>query len=318
MRLVEPSAAYLPSYQKAFEEYQANQVTTHSFLNPRKVDVLDHICRYREGRNIPTHHVSSTCLWLVEKDEFIGEIWIRHALTDALLRLGGHIGYGIRFSRWNQGLGTKMLAMTLQYVQENFDFDRVLITCNDDNIGSARVIEKNGGVLQDKIENTLDGRTFLTRRYWVDLNPAYSRCGMRCDLCLIYRPNVEKCDRRSEICNVWQKVWPGFQCDPAAVICDGCRSCAEAAVLFSPDCKTRRCVMEKGLEHCGWCSEYPCASFPAEPTQEELIQKIEMDRQWTWEDERLMDAYSCKRNMDAFRLRQTCGKMEMVNDHERF
>ena len=48
--------------------------------------------------------------------------------------------------------------------------DRVLITCDDNNIGSCKVIEANGGVLENKVENTDCGERFLTRRYWIDLN----------------------------------------------------------------------------------------------------------------------------------------------------
>ena len=129
----------------------------------------------------------------------------------------------------------------------------------------------------------------------------YSRCGMRCDLCLIYRPNVEREDRREEICAAWSKIWDGFSPDPKTTICDGCSCERENAVLFSLDCKTRACVMEKGLPHCGYCGEYPCNIFPAEPTREETFRKIEVEKKWTWEDERLMEAYACKRYMDEFR-----------------
>ena len=34
----------------------------------------------------------------------------------------------------------------------------------------------------------------------------YSKCGMRCDLCLLYRPNVEVDDKRADICKVCQKM----------------------------------------------------------------------------------------------------------------
>ena len=129
----------------------------------------------------------------------------------------------------------------------------------------------------------------------------YSRCGMRCDLCLIYRPNVEKEDRREEICAAWSKMWQGFHADPKTTICDGCASERENAVLFSPDCNTRACVLEKGFPHCGYCAQYPCAIFPEEPTQEETRRKIEAEKQWAWEEEKLMEAYACKRYMDAFR-----------------
>ena len=133
------------------------------------------------------------------------------------------------------------------------------------------------------------------------MDKVYSKCGMRCDLCLIYRPNVECEDRRTEICKVFGKVWPGLGLDPAQTICDGCAATSENAALFSPGCETRKCVTDRKLEHCGHCNSYPCAIFPAEPTAEELHQKIDIEHQWTWEDEKLMEAYTCKKNMDAFR-----------------
>lgn len=84
-------------------------------------------------------------------------------------------------------------------------------------------------------------------------------------------------------------------------ICDGCCCENEGAILFSPMCEARKCVMEKGFAHCGYCERYPCNIFSAEPTQEETIRKIEVEKQWTWEDEKLMEAYACKSNMDEFR-----------------
>ncbi len=132
-------------------------------------------------------------------------------------------------------------------------------------------------------------------------NKVFSKCGMRCDLCLIYRPNVEKEDRRAEICNVWKKVWHGFEPNPNTIICDGCCNESEDAILFNPTCEARSCVLEKGQVHCGYCEQYPCNIFPAEPTEEEIYQKIEVEKQWTWEEEKLMEAYACKKYMNEFR-----------------
>lgn len=109
-------------------------------------------------------------LWLVNEDEFIGCADIRHFLTDRLLLSDGHIGYEVRFSKWNKGYGTKLLAMSLQYAKKHFHFDQVLVTCDEKNLASARVIEKNGGVLENAIETTDDnGRTHRTKRYWIAL-----------------------------------------------------------------------------------------------------------------------------------------------------
>ncbi len=130
----------------------------------------------------------------------------------------------------------------------------------------------------------------------------FSKCGNRCDLCLIYRPNVEKEDRRIEICDVWKKIWDGFSPNPDTVICDGCCNESEQVELFSPNCEVRKCVMDRKIAYCGLCDQYPCSIFPAEPSDEELIQKIDVEKKWTWEDEKLMQAYTCKKNMDEFRI----------------
>lgn len=74
----------------------------------------------------------------------------------------------MRFSEWNKGFGTVMLELALKEAKK-IGLSKILITCDDSNIASARVMEKNGFVLGDKIENTIDGETFITRRYWKNI-----------------------------------------------------------------------------------------------------------------------------------------------------
>ena len=169
MKLIIPSEEYYSSYVDAINEYQTNNVTSHDFLDVEKYNIFEQITNFRDGTNLPAHYVRATYLWLIDDDEFVGKVSIRHSLTPDLLRYGGNIGYGIRYSKWNMGYGTIMLAKALLYAKETIGLDKALTTCNDDNIGSARVIEKNGGVLQDKIVNCIDGKEFLTRRYWISL-----------------------------------------------------------------------------------------------------------------------------------------------------
>lgn len=99
-----------------------------------------------------------------ERDYFIGEVSIRHRLNEQLERYGGHIGYGIRCGEWNRGYGTLLLKCALKKVFEP-GLDNIPITCNDDNTGSYRTMEKNGFKLRDKIENNINGKAILTRRY---------------------------------------------------------------------------------------------------------------------------------------------------------
>jgi len=108
--------------------------------------------------------VHCTYRWIVEDDRVLGAISLRHELNEFLLQAGGHIGYGVRPSARRRGLATWALAETLRAAAK-LGLDRVLITCNVSNVGSARTIENAGGVVED-VRDTEIGRV---RRYWVTL-----------------------------------------------------------------------------------------------------------------------------------------------------
>lgn len=164
--LTEPCERYLQSYIEAYNEYKANGVDTYMFDDAGAYDIFEKYDRYRNERNLPPDRVGADFYWLVneEANYLIGEISIRHRLNDALKRYGGHIGYGVRFSEWNKGYGTLMLRLALEKAK-NMGLSAVLITCDDDNRASVRVMENNGFALQDKVPNTVDGRAIITRRY---------------------------------------------------------------------------------------------------------------------------------------------------------
>lgn len=169
MELIFPDKKYLESYKAAIAEYRADGVDRFAFRDPEAYDVFEHFEKFRSGAGLKPGYVRETFFWLVDEGEFVGEISIRHSLTEKLLRYGGNIGYGVRCSRWGMGYGTKMLAMALEYARDALGMSRVLVTCDDDNIGSARVIEKNGGILQDRVANVVNGSPVITRRYWIDI-----------------------------------------------------------------------------------------------------------------------------------------------------
>ena len=166
IKLVEPNEKYIKSYIQAFNEYKSHGVTSYGFSDATEINVLEKFDNYRNEKNLKPGRVGSHFFWLVDdlRDYFIGEVSIRHKLTDALEKCGGHIGYGIRASEWNKGYGTLILKLALTEAK-NIGLTDVLITCNDNNIGSAKVIKKNGFALCDKIENTIEGKSIITRRY---------------------------------------------------------------------------------------------------------------------------------------------------------
>ena len=133
----------------------------------------------------------------------------------------------------------------------------------------------------------------------------FSRCGNRCDLCLVYRPNVEREDKRAEVCATWDKLGLS-KYPPAQTICDGCLNADEdGAVLLTEGCKARECVIDRGLPHCGLCPDYPCAIFPGEPNAEEFYAEMKQRGvDWSTEDDAMMAPYNPKSFMDDFRKNQ--------------
>ena len=116
------------------------------------------------GQQAP--RVASTEFWLVNEDIFIGRIAVRHELSENLKEFGGHVGYAIRKSQRGKGYGSVIFNMALPLIKE-LGLNRVLITCDDNNFGSIKIIEKAGGILQDKIE--LSYRDVPHRRYWLEI-----------------------------------------------------------------------------------------------------------------------------------------------------
>jgi predicted acetyltransferase len=111
-------------------------------------------------------HVPTTHLWAVSDDEFVGRISVHHELNDALRVEGGHIGYDTVPSFRRRGVATEMLRQALP-VARRLGLTEVLITCDDTNAASIRVIEKNGGTLRET--KALEAGKPLKRYYLIAL-----------------------------------------------------------------------------------------------------------------------------------------------------
>jgi len=98
--------------------------------------------------------------------QVVGRVSIRHELNAYLAEVGGHIGYGVRPGFRRRGYATGILRQSLA-VAASVGLERVLVTCDSDNVGSATVIENCGGVLE-KIVPSRDG-SVPKRRYWVEV-----------------------------------------------------------------------------------------------------------------------------------------------------
>jgi predicted acetyltransferase len=98
-----------------------------------------------------------------------GRLSVRHELNEFLATAGGHIGYGVRPAFRRRGIATALLREGL-LLARGAGVTNVLVTCREDNVGSARVIERCGGVMRDHVEHPIGGH--LMRRYDIALAPA--------------------------------------------------------------------------------------------------------------------------------------------------
>ncbi len=174
MQLVLPSEQYKNSFLEALEEY--HQTKSNDRLDIYELSVLNlqsNFSQYikglqekSEGKHLPKGYVPQTDYWLVEGNDLIGRVSLRHSLTPHLLREGGHIGYDIRPSKRRMGYGKKLLALALPKAKE-LGLEKVLITCDETNIGSKKIIESNGGIFENSVEMA-EGKP-RKLRYWITL-----------------------------------------------------------------------------------------------------------------------------------------------------
>lgn len=164
--LARPSSQYKDSFIAAAREFIA-EGTWHgwkpSILEAEFDDYITNLLNLESDP--PQGFVPQTSYWLIANgSDYAGRVSVRHYLNPSLEKFGGHIGYEIRPSMRRKGYGKLMCRLALVEARK-IGIERILITCDDDNIGSQHIIEANGGVLQDKIDN---GRSTLTRRYWIE------------------------------------------------------------------------------------------------------------------------------------------------------
>ncbi len=166
--LSQPDAAYRLSYLAALREFHAENRNLEQdavVLSRNFENYVRHIQRQatderRDGL------VPETFFWLIDEGSYIGRMSLRHYLNERLLQFGGHIGYEIRPGKRRMGYGKTILRLGLEQARQQ-GITRALVTCDDDNIGSAKIIEANGGVLENIV--LLNSRAVATRRYWIDV-----------------------------------------------------------------------------------------------------------------------------------------------------
>lgn len=172
LKLIKLTEEYKDELIGMIEEWKADQEQNHTDCSPWAIfrndcHNFDYYLEHLENKSTTGGWVPDSVFFLLddERNRLLGAVNIRHYLTDALLKDGGHIGDGIRPSERRKGYATKMIHLALEECRK-LGIDRVLMICNKDNIGSARSIIRNGGVLENEITGS-DGS--VLQRYWIQL-----------------------------------------------------------------------------------------------------------------------------------------------------
>ena len=167
--LAEPSLTYKESFLAGTRESQAEGLELYINLDKISTDFEAFLHMLRDASNrakIPPERVPMSDYWLIDGDDYVGRLSLRHELNDALLLWGGHIGYQIRPSKRRRGYGKEILRLGLIKAKER-GLRHVLVTCDEDNTGSRKIIEFNGGQLENIIE--VSDSPVRKMRYWIDI-----------------------------------------------------------------------------------------------------------------------------------------------------
>ena len=170
--LTRPDESMLPeiaAYRTAMLEAGSSLDGTSGLQNfEHAEDWLAHVRMLERPETCPPHLVTATLFVAMRPsdDRIVGMIDLRHCLNEFLAEYGGHIGYSVRPDERRKGYAKWMLANVLPEAK-NLGLERVLVTCDDDNEGSRRTIEANGGVFERT--TYLASEEVTLRRYWIEL-----------------------------------------------------------------------------------------------------------------------------------------------------
>ncbi|GMQ60532.1 GNAT family N-acetyltransferase [Vallitalea sediminicola] len=148
IKLVEPSIVYRESFIEFIEDVKETGYESYELYTKAEKDFNEFIkdlLDSSKGINIPEGWVPCSSFWLVDNvGEVIGVIRIRHSVDSEFLQMIGHIGYEIKSTHRKKGYGSKLVELGLLEARK-LGLEEVIITCDENNIGSKRIIEKFKG-----------------------------------------------------------------------------------------------------------------------------------------------------------------------------
>lgn len=166
----------LPSDLDAIAQYRAEFLSSGDTMdgcsNLRRFENMhewyDWICKAERWETCPPDWVPDTQYICVRNDDgrLVGMLDVRHELNEMCLNLFGNIGYSIRPSERSKGYATNQLALAKE-ICRSLGMENILVSCHKANTASAKVILRNGGVLENEVVDQRNGE--VLQRFWIQL-----------------------------------------------------------------------------------------------------------------------------------------------------
>ncbi len=168
IKFVRPTHNHKPMLE-AFKFAHSDELFLHGASGLERMPLdewLNKLSNQEQNKHLPDGYVPSTTFMVLNQDEIIGFVNIRHYLNEQLLKSYGHVGYMVHKAHRQKGYGKAMLQFAMHYAKTTLQLNSLLIACDFDNIGSKRLIERCGGVITT--ENfALDKAPYLQYRIYL-------------------------------------------------------------------------------------------------------------------------------------------------------
>ena len=171
MRLINPTIKFKDSYLSLVKAAKENGDISEMGNAYREGEsfnnMIDRLKNRSKGKNIVSLDVPSSMKWIIENDEVVGTIDLRHLLNKNYFERLGHVAYYIHPLKRNKGYATKALKLAKKWYQSK-NINRILITCYSDNEASKKVILNNGGIFEKSVHDKQSGK--IINRYCINTN----------------------------------------------------------------------------------------------------------------------------------------------------
>ncbi|KFZ37845.1 acetyltransferase [Shewanella mangrovi] len=170
MQLIEPNVQLKAAFNRFYQDFLRWEPANAGYYAKGSDDFsgyIQQLAAEAKGERLQPEQVPCNHYWLVDQENIVGAIRLRHHIDTPYLNWeGGHIGYDVAPSQRNQGYATAMLRLVLEQAKVK-GFERVLLVAEERNTASCKVIEANGGKLEAVIVGRDDPEPLV--RYWISL-----------------------------------------------------------------------------------------------------------------------------------------------------